>query len=130
MIAVQMGCCAFNEIRGLSDSPNATEAMRAFCRQVLATAFGQITPGAFFIFTAVIGTKDSRSPRGLRKPRRLYGDQFAAFIKKNKLGDVVVTMDRFNRKNVPTHMIRGWVWAPSEKNLRAWWRKNGGPSGR
>jgi len=74
--------------------------------------------GAFYVFTAVIAARGSG-------PQRKYGDEFAAFITANRLGDIVVTMDRNNRKNVPSHKIRGWVWAPSEANLKKWWAKNG-----
>ena len=123
MQVVQMGCCAFNEIRGLSQHRTPATAMKEFCRQALGTPFGRTKPGAFYLFTAVIASKAGDGLVGT------YGDRFAAFIKKNKLGAVIPTMDRFNRRNVPGHLIRGWVWAPSEKAIREWWKKNRGKNG-
>ena len=119
MTLEQMGCCAFNEIRHLSQHRSAPEAMREFCRQTFQEFAPGWKVGAFYIFTAVVkgGTAGT------------YGENFAKLIEKNKLGEVVVTMVRTNRRNAPSHHIQGWVWAPNEKNLKAWWRKNGGAVG-
>ena len=127
MQLVQMGCCAFNEIRDLHSHRGASSAMKAFCQQTF-TQFGFRKIGAFYIFTAVV--KSTSSDRyGVGK----YGDNFAAFIAKNKLGNVTPTMVRTNRRNAPSHHVKGWVWAPNEKNLKAWWKaqsaKNGGGNG-
>jgi len=95
--------------------------MREFCRQTF-TQFGRRRVGAFYIFTAVVkSTRDGLAGK--------YGDNFAKLIKDKKLGDVTATMVRVNRRNVPGHHIQGWVWAPSEANLKTWWAKNGGGSG-
>ena len=119
MTLSQMGCCAFNEIRGLSQHRTAPEALREFCRQTF-TQFGHRKVGAFYIFTAVVKSNDSLAGK--------YGDNFAKLIAKNKLGEVTATMVRTNRRNVPNHHVQGWVWAPSEPQLKAWWKKNGGAS--
>lgn len=120
MILRQMTCCGFNEISGLSSHRSAKDAMRAFCETF--TRFGSRRIGAFYIFTAVVkSTTDNAAGE--------YGDNFAKFIKNNKLGEVTATVVRVNRRNVPGHFLQGWIWSPSEANLKAWWAKNGGRSG-
>lgn len=123
MQLVQMGCCAFNEVRDLHSHRGAPSAMKAFCQQTF-TQFAYRRIGAFYIFTALVKTTD-----GTRYAVGTYGDSFANFIIKNKLGDVIPTMVRANRRNAPRHHVKGWVWAPNEKNLKAWWKNNGGGNG-
>ena len=124
MNIAQMGCCAFNEIRNLRGN-TAEKAMQLFCGQAVnSTVFGpvKLRLGAFYIFTAVVDSKVRDRVAGR------YGEAFANYIKQHKLGDVVKTMTRYNRKNAPDHLIQGWVWAPDEKNRTAWWKKNRGSS--
>lgn len=116
----QMGCCAFNEIKLLGTSRSAPEAMKEFCQQALGTGFAKVKLGAFYIFTAVVKTR----ARGDLAASKGYGANFAKLIEDEGLGEVVITMARTNRKNVPGHTIQGWVWAPNDKNLRAWYARN------
>lgn len=121
----EMNCCAFNEIHDLRSCRTAQVAMQVFCQLTLQALFGFDTQhiGAFYIFTAVVKSTPRDGTAGA------YGANFAKFITKNNLGVVVQTGVRDNRRNVPNHSIRGWVWAPNEKRLKAWWKKNGGGRG-
>lgn len=117
-----LGCCAFNEIKDLSDEESAEDAMNTFCQVVNEQFYDKgefkyvLNPGAFYLFTAVV--KYGTTPASHR-----YGDDFAAYIKEHKLGVVKETMTRLNRANEPTHLVKGWVWAPSVKGLQTWWDK-------
>lgn len=127
----QMYCCAFNEISNLSFSGLPREAMREFCRLESDEEYRhngyirRLNLGAFYVFTAVIKITDKPNNRPIYAPRA-YGQEFADYIKQEKLGKVTMTTVRLNRKNVPTHQVRGWVWAPSLKAMTAWWGKNNG----
>ena len=125
----QMHCCAFNEISNLSFSGLPREAMREFCRLESDDAYrhnmyiSRLNLGAFYVFTAVIKITGEPNNRSIYAPRA-YGREFADYIKQEKLGKVTMTTVRLNRKNEPTHQVRGWVWAPSLKAMTAWWEKN------
>lgn len=116
----QMGCCAFNEIGELRDSATPKDAMLLFCERVFPPFAPRLRPGAFYIFTAVVKSRAMRD-----REVGDYGDKFYNFIKRNRLGIVLQTRVQPNRRNVPGHYIRGWIWTPpNEKNLRKWWKKN------
>lgn len=80
-------------------------------------------PKAFYLFSAVVGYKNDNA-----KICSNYtcgrGELLVNFIKRNRLGTVVEGPSRWNRSNSPSHKIRAWVWAPSERRLRDWWREN------
>lgn len=130
MIVTQMGCCAFNEIGELGDSGSPEQALVEFCENALDTICEDtvgsyktyLNLGAFYIFTAVVRTKDCDGCAGE------YGRNFAAYIRKHKLGIVRETMTRYNRKNEPGHLVKGWVWAPSVRSLTKWYKERGGLS--
>ena len=123
MVIAQLGCCAFNEIRGLCGYARPIAAMRAFCEHQLPM-FGRRRLGAFYLFTAVVKSTAAMDTAGVGP----YGNKFAEVIKEHKLGEVTPTMTRVNRRNVRCHHVQGWIWAPSEAGLKKWWKKNGGAS--
>lgn len=129
MILGQTACCAINEIEGLSDHDDAHDAMMAFCDELSGNGSYEkndyldldgdlIIPG-MVTFTAVVGYTDGT------KEKPSYGPNFAAYIKKHKLGRVSMSPLTINRINHPTHKIRLWAWAPSVKSLLKWWKKYG-----
>lgn len=70
-----------------------------------------------FIFTQARGTT-------LYK-RRHYGDQFAEFILKNKLGKLVKSAKSLHNPNYSRgHQIDVWIWSPNPKALWKWWQEN------
>lgn len=122
MLLEQLNCCGFNEIHNLCFYTTAKAAMTAFCKEIaendgcaFSTSY-RLRLGAFYLFTALLEL--SGNPITHR-----YGEEFAKFIKDNRLGVVRETVKRLNRKNASTHLIQGWVWTPSQKNLQEWWDK-------
>jgi len=113
MILTNTQCCAVQEISDLSYHKTAKEAMKTFCDEV--GYFHQQRPAAFYIFTAVV-----RQPRS--KPT--YGQRFAELIRRNKLGELRESVARPNRLNHPNHLVKVWIWAPNERNLWKWDRRN------
>lgn len=127
MELTQLGCCAFNEILDLGEHSTPEEAMSQFvsdvetdeCTETYGEYVTKLDPGAFYLFTAVV------KEDGVVSSHR-YGHAFAAYIRTNKLGVVKETQTRYNRKNEPTHLIHGWIWAPSKRNLTKWWKARKG----
>ena len=102
------GCCAMSEITGLSTHLTAREAMTAFCRETGVTLY---KPHAFYLFTAVVRQPGSRPT---------YGQNFAALIRRNKLGALRESVAKPNRVNHPSHIVKVWIWSPNISNLRKW----------
>lgn len=81
---------------------------------------------AHYIFTGVVELKGNIEveSRGAGCNDLTYGPALAAFIKKNKLGKVIVSPQEVNRVNHPNHFVKVWVWTPDLTNLEAWFIKN------
>lgn len=118
-------CCAVRELADLSAHETAHEAMEEFCRQLWRYNLDTLTakPSGFYTFTGVIRHTDGTAAM----TNFTYGPNFAAFIRKNKLGKVSVSHAATNCVNHPTHVVRIWAWCPDEKALRAWYKKNQTP---
>lgn len=123
MELTRMECCAFHEIKDLSEHGNAADAMAAFLNIVETNECDddynmkpRLDLGAFYVFTAMVKCDGVAL-------RHRYGHDFAEFIRKNKLGVLKETQTRFNRQNEPTHQIHGWIWTPSLRNLTKYWKE-------
>lgn len=125
-------CCGVKIISSLEDhDDNPKGAMIAFCKLNAIQTYRdskRVTelakPAAFYIFTAVIGcaAPEERDCGCMHN----YGNEFADFIRVNKLGMIKETPSRRNRVNEPDHTIKVWVWSPNPKGLQAWWDENKG----
>ena len=122
-----LSCCAFNELTGLQDGDSPKEYMLKLCKYIwhtpiLNTYFyvEKAHPSAFYIFNGVVRVKDGDYFGGQ------FGavEAFAKFIKKYKLGVVKAGPARYNRVNDPGHLVKGYIWAPSERNLWKWFQEN------
>lgn len=125
-------CCAVKEIANLSDHASPEDAMESFCRNEVDGYNGESTspsdlqtPSAFYTFTGVIGHRGGRGGgvNPYYQANFTYGPRFADYIRRHKLGAVTSSVARVNRLNHPTHLIRVWMWAPSERNLKRWWSR-------
>lgn len=116
--------CAVAAIADLSYSAGPEAAVREFCRKTLGKRrpnyftnavgfYSKLT--AFYIFSAgpeagVYGNDWQR-----------YGTEFAAFIKKHKLGKVATPGKFHNVRYHGNHNCQAWVWHPDQKALERWW---------
>lgn len=121
----QMNCCAFNEIDYLEGYQGKPEwAMAHFVGQCNEEEYengvmkDNYRFGAFYIFTAMVKDREKGTTG-------TYGHEFAAYIRAHNLGRVIETPQKLNRKNEPDHWVKGWIWMPNVRNLKAWMKANG-----
>jgi hypothetical protein len=123
-------CCAIQEICELSNSPDAFDAMQEFCSLNLGSStnrfHGYSGTGlySFYLFTAAFQHDGSgrRAPWG--SDWADYGEDFAAFIRDNRLGEV---MESPLVRNGFMHADRSnkvYIWTVDEPALRKWWAVN------
>lgn len=111
-------CCAFQEISGVSYG-DPLDLMKSFCGQALnetpryRSQYANVgTLYSFYIFSDVSYSRGAVT----------NGHKFAAFIKENKLGQVITTPAVSNRAFHDDHSNVVWIWMPNVKNLKAWWQ--------
>lgn len=123
------GCCGIQELTSLSTHTLPEEAMKAFCVQMLGTVrkvqYADRVLGdfnnrpnhlySFYLFTAAV----YEPGKGNHRP---YGENFAAFIKAHRLGDISTLPARTNFAFHPDHKIQAWLWKPRLAGLKAWYK--------
>jgi hypothetical protein len=130
------GCCAVGEICELSDHSNPKDAMLAFCRSLRGFGGDLRPPDAFYIFTGVVGNinrpdysicENGDDPEDVNQYEEdvEYAPKFAQYIRDHKLGPVKESVGRANKKFHPDHKVKVYIWAPSFRAIKAWWRENG-----
>ena len=119
-------CCAFQEISGIEEVNDPKESLLQLCRHVWPERridYGdKIHPSAFYLIHGVV--KIAEDDYYDEEDEIGAVERLATFIRKNKLGTIVAGPTRKNRVNEPGHSVRGYIWAPSEDNLWAWWKQN------
>lgn len=122
------GSCAVAGISDLGRHTGATAAMIDFCKSQLGagrTKFSKAdkrtypTLTTFYVFCA--GPEEPG--HGHSKKWVRYGTEFAAFIKKHKLGEVVTVGPKPNAKYHATTTAQVWLWSPDQKAVETWWTK-------
>lgn len=113
---ISSDCCGMDYIHGISAyQNNSAEAMREFLFRVGSqnrySGRQSYRLVGLYVFTGVV-------KRRLRSDRPTYGQQFANFIKKHKLGNVTEGAQRLNPNSGNT--IQAWIWAPSQAGLKKW----------
>jgi len=115
MTITSLACCGIKEFGGLSNYTSAKAAMTDFCKGWSPTrdpSYGNYSPNfncAFAIF--------SEAGSGAT-----YGTKFAAYITKNKLGEVTEVPGKRNPNS--GNNVRPFVWALDAKALQTWAQKN------
>ena len=109
-------CCGVKEIAGLSFTTSAQHAIRQFgdltyYRQV-KDCNNKILPAPFENFRYVMFTQ-ANMPGGMAK----YGDSFAAFIQKHKLGSLVETPYNLNPNS--GNQVKVWLWTVDHPKVKA-----------
>lgn len=134
MEIISTQCCGLNEIHNLSAyDTRSEEAMLAFCegqlehnnkyKKEIASVKNAIC--THFFFTAAVQPKEIVDEDKVAKSN--YGQAFADFIIKNKLGVVGSTPATVNTAWHPDHSVKAWFWTPDFNNLRHWYVKRRGP---
>lgn len=119
--------CAIQEIHKLAEFQNDPKgAMISFCRANLGrpVVWKIVDPsgndkganGALFTFYYF------SSP--VYRGQENYGEQFARFIEKEKLGKIVTTPALLNKAYHPDHANQVWIWMPDVTALNTWWKAN------
>jgi len=123
----QMMCCAFCEISGLEEIDSPKKSMQELCQNIWPdrrVEYGdRVKPSAFYIFNGVVGTRPDSEEDDYYELNDAIED-FASFIKKNRLGTMVAGPTRYNRRNEPDHKVKGYIWAPNEEALWKWYQEN------
>lgn len=114
--------CNAQEIKGLTGyGGRPKEAMKVFYQNEAIDASGESnryaaapsgatkTLAAHYVFCGAGGKGN-------------YAEQFADYIKENKLGDLVTYGSVDNKKYHPGRQCQVWIWIPDRKALDAWWR--------
>jgi len=102
-------CCGIKELYGVSYYPRTPR--RAFIDFLASYGYMPLRAGAF-IFTDAYPSGSSPS----------YGARFAAFLIKNKLGNIT-EVEPFHNPNSHNKVIT-YIWAPDQDAVVAWHRKN------
>lgn len=111
----ETSCCGLREISGLSEHRTPAIAMQAFCRFSLGLDYnyngrlGRTLEFSHAVFTAATGKND-------------YGEKFAAFILRNKLGTVTPSQRRNNPNS--GNPLKVWVWTLHQTNVKKWAQKH------
>ena len=145
-IETSESCCGLQEIHELRAHPRPEEAMKLFIEywkgykdEYLYNLF--LFTGVEYITVPQLppnrdddtyvrqGTWDNPYRRYQadhayweRNNKTGYAGKFASFIRKHKLG-CVTSLKAVSNPNHPTHFVRGYLWTPDWKALRAWYTK-------
>lgn len=116
-----LASCALGEISGLVKYRDAPDrAMRDFYLQ------SKHEHPVIIVFCGVVkntvGTGDLADEwcNGCK-----YSQQFTAFIRQNKMGEVIEGVERENINHHRGHFIRVYTWAPDYAAITAWYNETG-----
>ena len=136
MYVRSMSCCGVREISGLYGIP-APKSMRDFCAYIKKGGYpsldaemkpvkkGDGTIVAFFNprFRYVFFTQ--ANPPGKGSPPKIgYGYAFAAFIRKHKLGEVVIASEGDHINPNSNNFLKMWTWTVDHAALNEWFNKD------
>ena len=129
--------CCLNEICELREHDTPKEALIEFCHQQIIEppkfksprhttpeTCGGLYP--FYMFSAAVTHGGGAGVASLfgNPTTRMYGHEFAKFIKENGLGEVWQSPARQNTTFHPEHDNIVWIWMPDVKALEKWWKAN------
>lgn len=109
------------ELHGLQFTSNAKSAMKEFLEascpreSLYSWNTGKYTHLKELRFSHVVFS-EAKDGSGA------YGERFAAYIRRNNLGDVVASGRRVNPNS--GNQVKCWVWTLNKRALMAWANKN------
>ena len=113
-------CCGVKEITGLSYTESATKAIRQFgdltyyrqVKQYLGSGHSETVPAPMENFRYVMFTQANATGG-----TATYGDRFAAFIQKHKLGALIETPYNMNPNS--GNNVKVWLWTVDHPRVKA-----------
>jgi hypothetical protein len=108
-------CCGIREISGLSYSRGPKLAMKSFCQIYPKTSNKNSlypTDGSKFRYAVFSQINNMK-----------YGEKFAAYIRDNKLGDVVETTGKHMNPN-SGNVLKVFVWTVDHEAVKLWMKGN------
>jgi hypothetical protein len=100
-----LSCCGVREITDLRHTTSPEDALHRF--RVITFNAGETFRYALF------------TEAGLNEEGYAYGEEFAAFIRENKLGNVVETEGRYINPN-SGNILKCWLWTVNHPKVRAY----------
>lgn len=123
MYTEDTNCCAIQELCGLGGHVSAKEAMISFCENTVEKGSARYHANgsykgtklySYYFFTAGLSREDQKN----------YGAQFAAYIEKQRLGEVIAAPVRGdNAFHEAEHWNQVWIWMPDKQRVEEWWQK-------
>ena len=107
-----MTCCGIKEICDLAEHATPLEAMQSFGNECLE---GDMTNYRYAVF--------SQANHPERPLRNCYGVNFAAYIRRHRLGSVVTTRGKDLINPNSGHLLRAWIWTVDWSAVSKWWSK-------
>jgi hypothetical protein len=101
-------CCGVREIAALGAHRSPLEALRSFRARITETGNNRFRYAFFTQANVTDTTGKDQFGADYTERRRLYGEKFAAYIVKNKLGTVIKTEDNVNPNS--GRFVKMWVW--------------------
>lgn len=119
------GSCAAIAIGNLGNCKGPEDAMKVFCKAQLILDNSRYGGGVSFntlytFYTFIAGPEKEGHYHS--KTWVKYGTEFAAFLKKEKLGHVVTLPKKLNAKHHPDTTCQVWLWGPDQKAVEKWWK--------
>jgi len=102
-----LNCCGIREISGLCGYSTGAAAFKAYLRQTLRCG---LTHFRYVIFSQANRDEDAGS-------REEYGENFAAYLRDHKLGDVIETGEYVNPNS--GNLLKVWIWTVDHDAVNA-----------
>ena len=140
MMLRSMSCCGVREVSGLSGHKSAPEAMRSLCGYVLKPDGGYPTSDGSPVKPGDTTFRAGFNPRfryvffTQAQPSKMegagYGFSFAAFIRKHKLGEVVIASEGDHVNPNSGNQLKMWTWTVDHEALAKWFKNDSTAVGR
>jgi len=124
--------CAGQSITNLSYHKGPEEALLAFCQSQLVFRngyeWGKTSESPRFTllvpyYSWMAGPEVSGKGHSSSVGWWAYGTEFAAYIRKHRLGRVSTLGPKINKKYHPDTTCQVWIWSPDQAAVEKWYTK-------